>query len=750
MAKVILDSNENFTVAAGNSADIIGDNTAQTVTLQLGASVEFIGGMAGDTIVIAGNAANYTAVANGATVTLTDSVSGATIVIPAATGAASLQFDDGARDLLIDTSGAAAAVMLGTDTVTDTETQLSGDTNNPTDPTEPTEPTLTLTADVDTVTGTAGDDAFTGSLTVAGSQTLQSFDSIDGGEGTDSLTATLTGGTAAPSLTSVENIFARSVTSANTLDLANAEGYQQLWSNASQQNMTFDSVAEQVTVGAQNIARGATHTVTVNYDAATVAATDTQAIALTDAVLTLDINQNAANLDTVENVSIAATGTNDVTFASAGTDGILDNADIHNLTITGAGDLTIAEGTSNGITAGTVDASSATGDIELTVADTVGTNLATGVTARSVTLGSGDDTLNALGNIAVGSFEGGAGNDTINVDGTSATLVDNLITNVSGFETLGLNGLDQALSAATLSNVGYTSLVVTAATGGAAINNLTDTTAVTLVDANGGSAISLAVTGADTNDADSFAFTLQGDDGSDSNYAVTIADVENLSVTTVDADADVFQTTTLAITSGQLENLTISGDEAVVFDGTGNGALESVDVSGVAVADAGANDLVADITVGDGVTVTGTAGNDSITFGESAAITGGAGEDLFTADLVTTTAADVPRFSTITDLNASEDDSIDFGGVVLSTATGGTDVNVIAEADLGLAPGVNATFAAYLDAASGQAAGTLSSFEFAGNTYLVQDNDASNTFAAAADYIIELTGSVDVTEFTYA
>ena len=91
------------------------------------------------------------------------------------------------------------------------------------------------------------------------------------------------------------------------------------------------------------------------------------------------------------------------------------------------------------------------------------------------------------------------------------------------------------------------------------------------------------------------------------------------------------------------------------------------------------------------------------------------------------------------------------------TATTGTDVNIITEADLGLAPGATVTFADFLNMASDQAAGTLSGFEFAGNTYLVEDNTATttgpvagNTFDATADFIVELTGSVDLTEFTYA
>ncbi|MEA2120092.1 hypothetical protein [Halovibrio sp. HP20-50] len=620
-----------------------------------------------------------------------------------------------------------------------------------------------LTADVDDLVGTANDDTFTANLTVASTQTLNSFDTIDGGEGTDSLSATLinTGAGLSPTIENVEVLNLRSIeTGGATASLANAEGVEQVWTNGSQTNLTVNNVSELATLGARNIAQSAGHTYNVVYNAGTVAAANTQALALENANLTLDIDQAGANLNTVRNVSVAAAGENVATFASTGIDGLLDNAAIQNLTITGEGDLEVAAGGSAGITAGTVDASEATGNVELTVTDTAAGNLATGVSARSVTLGAGDDVLTALGNISVGSFEGGEGNDTINVDGISGTLVNDLIANVSGFEVLGLNGLNQSVSAATLANVGFDSLVVTDANVGT-VTNLTADTELTLVDASAGQdTITLAVTGAATNNDASFGFTASGRDAANADYAVSIADVENIAVTTVDADADVFQATKLAITSAELKNLTISGDEAVVFDGSANAALESVDVSGVTAADAGANDLTVNVTVGNGVTVTGSAGDDSITFGESGEITGGAGEDLFVAGSVTATAAGVPRFSSITDLTADQDDSIEFGagGTVLSTATGGTDVNQIAEADLGLAPGATATFADYLNMASDQTVGTLSGFEFAGNTYLVEDNTATvagppvagNTFDASADFIVELTGSVDLTEFTYA
>lgn len=592
--------------------------------------------------------------------------------------------------------------------------------------------TGSLTADVDDLTGTANDDTFSAPLTVAGTQTLQNFDTIEAGEGTDTLNATLLGN-AAPTLDSVEVINARAINAA-TLDLTNAEGVEQVWSDRAQANLTVSNVGEVVTVGAKDIAANAAHTTNIQYTAGTVAATATQAIALENANLTLDIEQAGANLDSVRNVSIASAGeANVVDFENQD---LLANANVQNLTITGAGNLEIAA--ANAITAGTVDASAATGDLELTVADAAAGNLATGVTARTVTLGSGDDTLNVAGaTLASNVVEGGEGTDTLVVDGTSATLVNDLVANVSGFEVLNLAGLDQAVSAATFRNVGFETLVITDAAAGS-VTNLTADSDVTLVDADGGNTqdtITLAVTGAANDDAASFGFTVAGDDGSDSNYAVTIADVENVTVTTTNADADVYQQTTLAITSAELENLTITGDEAAVFDGTGNAALESVDASGLTVEDVTAGNFAATLTVGDGVSVTGSAGDDSITFGDQSVVAGGEGEDLF----VLASNGSETQFGTISDFGA--DDTIQFGVAV-------TSITQIEEADLGLAPGVDATFANYIAAATGAGTtGDVSYFAFDGDTYLVQDgNGAAGGFSAGTDQIVKLTGAVDLSE----
>jgi|GEM_PF-918858 len=588
---------------------------------------------------------------------------------------------------------------------------------------------LTLTADIDDLVGAAGDDVFTAPLTVASTQTLNDFDTLDGAGGSDTLNATLFTPIVAPTLDNVEVLNLRGI--GGNLDLVNATGVEQIWTDRSQNPLTVVNVGELAAVGAKGISATAAHVYTVVYDPAiTIAATDTQAIALEDAVVTINIGAPP-----IANVSIASEGTaNTVTFGA----GLVDGATIQNLAITGAGDLEIDS--VNVLTAGTIDASAATGNLNMTVGAAAAANLATGVTTRTVTLGAGDDVLDAsaAGILATDKFDGGDGNDLIIVDGTSTTITDDLVANVTNFEELGLLGLNQALSAATYNNLGFNTIKVEDAALGT-LNNLSGDIALTLVDTDGvADTITLGVTNAATDDNASFGFTVNGIDASNAAYTVTIADVENVSVTTVDADPLVYQQTVLSIISTEMQNLTITGDEAVFFDGTLNTALKTVDVSGITAASnasAIVPEYAAAIIVGEGVTVTGSAGDDSIGASIESVVTGGAGDDTFV--VATGLAADLGEFVTLTDFSAG--DMIDFGSPVGA-------VNEIVEADLGLVPGVSATFADYVSVAvEGAATGDVSYFTFAGDTFLVQDVNADTTGAIMADdIIVKLTGVVDL------
>ncbi len=613
-----------------------------------------------------------------------------------------------------------------------------------------------LTADIDELTGEAGDDVFNAGLTVAGTATLQAFDVLNGGEGADTLNATLTDDVGAVTLNSIETLNLRA-TGDFRVDLENATGVERVVNNRSIGDLIVENVQNLVDIAVNGVGtENAPLDFTVDYDAAALGAADTaQSIELNNAQLG---NLNITDANNLTSLNIAVTGENAV-------DALNVSGTIDTLTVTGAGSLAV----DSDIDAGTINAAGVAGDLELSLGTTGAADLATGVTARTVVLGSGDDTLDVsavtLGNAAEGSFAGGAGRDTIVVDGTTANLVDLLAEKVSGFEVLNLDGLDDAVSDSVLRALGYQALIVTDAANGAEVTGLTAASNLTLVNTNGtADDITLTVSGAATNDNAAFTLTVEGREADinnangDSEFDIAIAGVENLTVNTVKNSAAAAHTvTTLTLADAALENLTVAGSEAVLVDvDTGFANLERVDASGItAASDAATGEFAAEISVGNNVTVIGSAGDDSIAFGEQSTITGGAGADTFVVGLVaeSTATTPAPLFSTITDFSVAQEDSISFGSSVLSAATGGTAVNLIEVADLGLQPGAEATFQDFLDAAfaaDGSGGALVSAFVFQGNTYVVEDNTAAATFAAATDYIVQLAGVVDLADYTFA
>lgn len=526
-----------------------------------------------------------------------------------------------------------------------------------------------------------------------------------------------------PTLKNVEIINVKNAGGVNNLNLGNSSGVEQVWSDGSVNGaINFKATPELVTLGARDTEGTSAN---VNYAAGVVKASDTQNIVLDNADVNMDVAQGAAATG-VENVSIASEGEeNSVKFTK---DLVSGNA-VQNLEITGAGDLRVVDNNS-GITAGTVDASAATGDVSLTISDESTANLATGVTERTVTMGAGDDTVDATAGLADNKIDGGAGRDTLVVNATTATnLVGDLVGNISNFEVLSLGNMTStSLDAGTLLNADFEALSVTGATTGASLDNLPAGADVTL---NGTNTIALNVKDADQAGDTAFSFATVGQENADTTQAVTAADVQNLTVSTSDADEDNFNTTTLTLTDAALENLTVTGDEAVVFDGsTGFGNLETVNVSGItAESDASLStpEYAAEIKVAD-ANVVGSAGDDKITFGTDAVVKGGEGNDLFVAG--SGAAANGSDVATIADFQ--QGDVIKFDEAVASVES------ALTESDLNLPVGKEVEFTDYTTAATGDNDNALTSFEFGGNTYMVLDG-------SSADTIIELSGSVDLT-----
>lgn len=578
-----------------------------------------------------------------------------------------------------------------------------------------------LTADVDDLVGTANDDTFNARLDATGSQTFTEIDSIDGGAGTDTLNASLLDnfGVIADSVQNVENFYLRSLgDSANTVNFAGYQGAEQIWSDLSSQSLTVNGVAGPVAVG---LIRGSDSTFTVNY-ADPLAATAEQAIFLDRADGTITFT----NAGAVRNVTINNTGDSEVAIDK------VNDGNIRNLVIAGDGALELT----TAITAGIVDASAATADLTLTIAAAAPGNQATG-TDRDVTLGAGDDVVDVTAGLAeVDSIDGGAGRDTLIVDGSSATIAQDVLDVASNFEVLQLNDFNQTISANILNAVGYQEYILEDANAGT-LRNISAANDIALVNTDvTADAVTLNV----ASGVEELSVTAENDHAGTGTFDI----ITNASSVTVDFVANSDSTgVTLDLTetaaTDELASVTITGEEDVTFDGSALADLESVNASAL--------DGDADITVANGVQVTTGAGEDTITFGEASVITGGDGDDTFVVGA--SVSGNAGLFSRITDFE--DGDTIDFGAAV-ANFTELTKQAVFGED--------NATFAGFVEAAASRADGDISFFVFEENTYLVVDRDGVEssfqgdstpaTPAGDGDQIVRLNGVYDFDDLEIA
>jgi hypothetical protein len=270
---------------------------------------------------------------------------------------------------------------------------------------------FTLTIGQDNIQGTAGDDVILGVFdggTTSNQNTLTAADVINGGDGTDSLYATLDVGSAGilpgAQYSNIENYFIRNVSGvnpANTFNFASVTGEEQVWNDRSNNDVVVTGLAAGATIGVKGngaVVAGATNaTYAADATAANIAldggtATGSAAVTvnggtgMTSATLT---STGAANSIGSLNLAAATTGLA-VDAQTDITTGNIAGAGLKTVTVKGAGSANI----------GDLIASPAVTTVN--AADNVG-----GVTA----------TLNAQTNFK---FTGGSGNDVIT---TGAVLV---------------------------------------------------------------------------------------------------------------------------------------------------------------------------------------------------------------------------------------------------------------------------------------------------------------------------------------
>jgi S-layer protein len=176
-------------------------------------------------------------------------------------------------------------------------------------------------------------------------------------------------------------------------------------------------------------------------------------------------------------------------------------------------------------------------------------------------------------------------------------------------------------------------------------------------------------------------------------------------------------------------NVTTGAGNDVITTGSGNDTIDAKGGNNTIVAGDGNNT----ITVGDGNnTITGGAGVDTINVGSGANnLTLGAGNDVV---VFTKASASSAIFTTITSVAA---------GDVLDFASVGALANADGKLGAALTSGVN-DYQTFLNAAASKAAGTVSWFQFGGDTYLVQEVAGNGVFDAGVDHVVKLVGMVDL------
>jgi hypothetical protein len=498
--------------------------------------------------------------------------------------------------------------------------------------------TFTLTIGEDSgakFTGTSSNDIFNASIVqdnnAGAADTLESFDVLDGGAGTDTLNATIVSGNPAPVLTNIENVNLR-FAGTKAVDLTSATGVTTIKVENSTALGTVNGVGSVAALAVANQLKdvnfdGSTATTLAlnlntiaNATGATQVKVDLGATAAHKAT-TLNITANNANVELLDTagtnvtttLTVAATGTNTLKLTEAA------KATTVTVTGTGSADLSGAAFTGN-LTK--FDAAANEGGVKADIQSAKAVAVTTGkgndvvdmdTTVQndsSVVLGAGNDTLYTgakLGSFTKG-VDGGEGTDIINItDGSKLDATTSKY--ITNFETLDVSGgkgnYDVSLNS--FATVQIDEAIAGALAGAVDFKNAADTFTLTLAskakDGDFNVVNNITVTGKDyagttaKGTAETFTLVANLNDGNKDNVAdgninaqtVTVAGVENVvinaNVTTLDGGTDALvaskSTLTANIVAADAEVLTIKGDASVdLSSATTIGVVTKVDATG--------------------------------------------------------------------------------------------------------------------------------------------------------------------------
>lgn len=590
-----------------------------------------------DTVAIEGNAADYIVKATGAGVIVTknlEGLSGAelkaakqfklTITLQKENakkgvdaGVVTLAFADGAIDLTRDgkniVTGEGVVVTKKAKEAGALDIEIADETFGSVTAEEPTEPqpgqSFTLTADKTSYTGTANNDTFNSDVLTLTNDTV-----INGGNGVDTLNATLIGDVA-PTLNSVEKVFVEALTDVS-VDASSFTGVQELWTRDSVGDLTVNGLTSSATViGIENTDQD----VTVNYATSAIQGNTTVTVALNGAAggtVTLGADSNSTTQE-VNNVVLNSIGAVANTLAAV----VLNDQNTdesQTLTVRGTQSLEITAALADNINV--INAGNMAGDLTLeAVGDTDGLlfNGATMTGAANITVatgaatdgavirtGSGDDTITfeQLGDAKL--VNGGAGNDTL----IATVATANQAPVIQNVETLNLT-FDNAGSLDAAAIAGATQVNVEAVTNGGAvvISNMNTSIANVALETGPVGDVELGYRNTVTGN-----LTLTtGAEGSVTGDSLTVNNVGTLAIVNADNTLITGNLTldNAKTTSVSLVNNGIAGETATVGDITNgaDGALTTVSVEAAGAGAATIGDVDADKLAS--LTVSATAGN---------------------------------------------------------------------------------------------------------------------------------------------
>jgi hypothetical protein len=517
-------------------------------------------------------------------------------------------------------------------------------------------------------------DALNNSFDATVIDSLSINDTLDGGAGTDQLTAYLSG-TALASGVSINNIETVSIVSTGggfTLDVSTAGKYADL------KTLTVEAgtggaiaVTTKSNVTSVSTIGGAANTITDSGTVDTLTTASVTKNITTAAVITSDVLSNLTVADSAVGATVtAAAGTRTLNLTvNKMTAGTIADAEATTLnvtasgndstltalsaakatTVTFAGDKVLTSGGET-FTVATSITSTNTGGVKLTTA--LGTavtftggagedTVSLGATTKAITMGGGNDRVLSAGLVGTGgSVDAGEGTgDTIVMTTAQAVTAGTdavFNTKFTNFEVLELN--NALAGTVNLAGVNRANKVVLTAGGGdLATAILTGmTSGGTIKQTGNGTGSTVVVDNATFNTADVLNIELSKN-GILAAGTLTTTNVERVNITTTDAVAagSAAAIHTLTLVDIAATGITVSGNNGLNLTNAGNVAVTSFDASGVVAngtADTAANLAVtflsANTTTTATVTIKGGDGNDTLTgIASIDVITGGKGDD---------------------------------------------------------------------------------------------------------------------------